>query len=84
MEIPKLYSYFETLEAYLENAANVTHEQELQGISTLEFDLPLTDPKAADVVNQIPMLKCLVIPVHGLHSPRFQDMPPVFQSTNTA
>lgn len=50
MEIPKLYSYFETLEAYLENAANVTQEQELQGISTLEFDLPLTDPKAADVV----------------------------------
>ena len=50
MEIPKLYSYFETLEAYLENAANVTQEQELQGISTLEFDLPLADPKAADVV----------------------------------
>ena len=50
MEIPKLYSYFETLEAYLENAANVTQEQELQGVSTLEFDLPLTDPKAADVV----------------------------------
>jgi len=50
MEIPKLYSYFETLEAYLENASNVTQEQELQGVSTLEFDLPLTDPKAADVL----------------------------------
>jgi len=50
MEIPKLYSYFETLEAYLENASNVTQEQELQGISTLEFDLPLMDPKAADVL----------------------------------
>ena len=50
MEIPKLYSYFETLEAYLENASNVTQEQELQGISTLEFRLPLSDEKATNVV----------------------------------
>ena len=50
MEIPKLYNYYEILEAYLENATNIVQEQELQGISTLEFSLPLNDSKAANVV----------------------------------